>query len=126
MSTYSVMLPVALGRPFLSRPRKPSRSSTSNHAVQAGARADAMTDCLLVGFNDIDFKDYVELLRSMGTDSGAWRDLSLTFLSNQGQAMRSMDVLNHFRAKQKQAGEKLWHNADFLWPVILYLGTYLQ
>lgn len=84
-----------------------------------------MIDCLIIGFNDINFHDYVNMLKSMGTNSGAYKDTSLDFIWYEDQPYRSMDILNHFHF-QGQADYKPFHNADFMWPVTLYLGTYLS
>jgi anaerobic magnesium-protoporphyrin IX monomethyl ester cyclase len=84
------------------------------------------TDCLIIGFNDSNFDEYVEMVRSMGPQSGAYRDLDLTFIEHQGRRFRSMDFLNHVYCRDKGEGHKPFHNADFLWPVVLYLGTYLH
>src|SRR6185369_4944894 len=85
-----------------------------------------MTDCLVIGFNDSNFEEYEEMVRSMGTESGAYRDLSLAFINYEGKPRRSIDILNHFYFQNK-GGEvvKPLHNADFLWPVVTYLSTYL-
>lgn len=84
-----------------------------------------MTDCLIIGFNDSDFTSYVEMVRSMGEDSGAYRDLALAYIDFEGKPHRSMDVLNRFYYEGKSGEHKLFNNADFLWPVVTYLGTYL-
>ena len=86
---------------------------------------EAETDCLLVGFNDQDFADYVDMARAMGTDSGAYRDLDLAFIEYNGKPMRSIDLLNHFYFEEKEKPAGRFHNADFLWPVITVLGSYL-
>ena len=84
-----------------------------------------MIDCLIIGFNDSDFGTYVDLVRSMGTDSGAFRDLNLAFIEYEGKPYRSMDILNRFYWEDKPGQRKPFHNADFLWPVVTYLGSYL-
>ncbi len=85
-----------------------------------------MIDCLIIGFNDSDFGTYVDLLTSMGTDSGAFRDLNLAFIEHEGKPYRSMDILNRFYWEDKPGEHKPFHNADFLWPVVTYLGSYLS
>lgn len=85
-----------------------------------------MIDCLIIGFNDSDFASYVEMVESMGKDSGAYRDLDLALIEYQGRPQRSMDVLNHFYSQTKSGVHKPFHNADFLWPVVTYLGSYLH
>ena len=43
-----------------------------------------MTDCLIIGHNDGNFAEYVGMVRSMGEESGAFRDLRLAFLDLDG------------------------------------------
>jgi radical SAM PhpK family P-methyltransferase len=85
-----------------------------------------MTDCLLLGFNDSNFAGFVDMVKSMGTESGAFKDLNLAYIDFNGKPHRSMDMLNHFYFEGKPESEKRFHNADFLWPVITYLGSYLH
>ena len=84
------------------------------------------TDCLLIGYYDTDFTQYVSLVRSMGEDSGAYRDLNLAFIEYEGRPFRSMDILNHFHFQQSEGSYKPLHNYDFLWPTVSYLSTYLH
>ena len=85
-----------------------------------------MTDCLILGFNDTNFEDYVEMVRSMGSDAGAYRDLNLAFIQHEGRPYRSMDILNRYYFEDQPESRRRFHNADFLWPVVLYLGSYLH
>ncbi len=84
-----------------------------------------MTDCLLIGFNDSDFAGYVEMLRSLGEDSGPYRDLKLAFVEYQGKPYRALDLLNHFYLEEDHGDSRPFHNCDLFWPTITYLGTYL-
>lgn len=79
-----------------------------------------MADCLIIGFNDLDFAQHEERVRRMGTDSGAYNDLALSFLRHEERPLRALDTINRFHP------EKHLHNADFLWPVIIVLGTSLS
>lgn len=83
-----------------------------------------MIDCLIIGFNDVKLENYINLVRAMGEDSGAYRDLNLYFLQHEGEYYHSMSLLNRFSSGSRTNGKNL-HNADFLWPVVLYLGSYL-
>jgi radical SAM PhpK family P-methyltransferase len=85
-----------------------------------------MIDCLIIGFNDSPFEDYVGLVKSMGTDSGAYKDLRLAYIDFQGKPYRSMDILNHYYSQSNGGTNKHLHNADFLWPVVTCLGSYLS
>lgn len=84
-----------------------------------------MTDCLLIGYNEGKFSDYMNDIKSTGMDSGAWRDVNLAFIEIDGKPYRSMDVLNTFRRADALA-QKTLSNMDFFWPVITYLGTFVQ
>lgn len=85
------------------------------------------TDCLLIGYNDSNFAHHVDLVRSMGESSGAYRDLNLAFVEHQGQPFRCMDLINHFYpANHEKPLARPLSNCDFLWPTITYLGTYLH
>jgi anaerobic magnesium-protoporphyrin IX monomethyl ester cyclase len=79
-------------------------------------------DCLIIGYNDFSFDSYVKIVKRMGKNHGAYRDLDLAFVQYKGKPYRLPDLLNHFRQNQ----HKPLHNADFLWPVITYLGSYLN
>jgi radical SAM PhpK family P-methyltransferase len=85
-----------------------------------------MIDCLIIGFNDSNFKDYVDMVKAMGRNSGAYKDLNLSFIEYNNRPYRAMDILNHFYFQNRRGTYKPFHNADFLWPVIIYLGTYLS
>ena len=61
------------------------------------------------------------MIRSMGPDSGPYRDLNLAFVKLDGQPYRALDIYSRLRNDGHY-----YHNADFLWPTILYLGSYLH
>jgi len=81
-----------------------------------------MKDCLIIGFNDADFESYVHMVKSMGTNGGAYRDLRLAFVEHEGRPHRALDLLGRFH----QGSRHYFHNMDFLWPTILYLGSFLH
>jgi anaerobic magnesium-protoporphyrin IX monomethyl ester cyclase len=84
-----------------------------------------MTDCLIIGHNDGHFADYVNLVRSMGTDSGAWRDLNLAFVDVDGAPLHCMDVLNLSNGRDGVRNRR-FSNMDFLWPAVAVLASYLH
>ncbi|MGR3219102.1 MAG: PhpK family radical SAM P-methyltransferase, partial [Candidatus Anammoxibacter sp.] len=83
------------------------------------------TDCLIIGFNDSNFEEYVKMLSSMGTELGPYRDLNTSFIHYNGKPYRALDILTHFYFMNKPGLHKPFINSDFLWPVITFLGTYL-
>jgi anaerobic magnesium-protoporphyrin IX monomethyl ester cyclase len=87
------------------------------------------TDCLIIGFNDSDFGQYVDWVTAMGTDQGAYRDLRLACIEHEGRPIHAMDVLNVYSPLAREtlaATGKPLNNTDFLWPTITYLATYLE
>ena len=84
-----------------------------------------MTDALIIGYNDPDFPAYVESLRGMGAGSGAFKDLDLAMLEYEGRPYRALDLVSRFRSQGPGGAQAPFHNCDFLWPTITYLGSYL-
>src|SRR5687767_9114602 len=85
-----------------------------------------MIDCLIIGFNDVEFSSYVDDVRMMGEDSGPFRDLRLAYIEMDGKPMRALDVLSRLRKPDPGGHRPFFHNADFLWPVVMCLGTFLS
>jgi radical SAM PhpK family P-methyltransferase len=85
-----------------------------------------MTDCLIIGFNDTPFEDYVKTVTAMGTDSGAYKDLNLAFIEYEGRPYHSMGILNRFYRESVSHHHEPFSNVGFLWPVITYLGSFLS
>ncbi|HKC65460.1 MAG TPA: hypothetical protein VKB86_17595, partial [Pyrinomonadaceae bacterium] len=85
-------------------------------------------DCLIIGYNDGCLEDEIHSLRSMGADHPNYRDLRLNVIEYEGKPYRAMDIFDHFYHEGRPAasGNEKWHNADVLWMVIMYLGTYLR
>jgi anaerobic magnesium-protoporphyrin IX monomethyl ester cyclase len=85
-----------------------------------------MTDCLIIGYNDENFDEYEKMLRAMGTEHPDYRDLNINCIQYNGQSYRALDILDYFYHEGRQDSYRRFHNADLLWNVILYLGTYLH
>ena len=60
-----------------------------------------MIDALLIGYNDVEFSEYVESVSSMGEKSGAFKDLDLAFLQYEGKPYRALDLLTQFFYERK-------------------------
>ncbi|WP_437601980.1 PhpK family radical SAM P-methyltransferase [Sorangium sp. So ce590] len=84
-----------------------------------------MIDCLLIGFHEPSFASYVELVGKMGTSDGAYRDLDLAFVRHRKTPRRLLDLLSDVALPDPCGSARPYHNADFLWPVLLALGSYL-
>lgn len=84
------------------------------------------TDCLILGYYESSFSDHLELVRSRGNRSSGFRGLNLTYVDFEGRPYRSMDLLNRFYFEGREGCRTPFHNTDFIWPTIFYLGTYLS
>lgn len=82
-------------------------------------------DCLIIGYNDISFADYMNMLKSMGTDHADYRDLNLNFIEYNNKPYRALDILTHFYCQENKE-KPPFHNHDLLWMAVTYLGTYLS
>src|SRR5262249_409149 len=50
----------------------------------------------------------------------------LAIIDYNNKRYRSLDILTHFYNEGRSADTRTFHNSDFLWPVITYLGTHLS
>jgi radical SAM PhpK family P-methyltransferase len=85
-----------------------------------------MTDCLIIGYNDVDFTRYEAMVRAMGVQTGAYRDLALAFVEHEGKLYRALDLFFDVYHEGRSKPERPWNNADYMWLVLTYLGTYLD
>lgn len=85
-----------------------------------------MTDCLIIGFNETNFQNGVEMIKYRGIDSATYRELNLHFIEHNGTPYRSIDILNRFHLQHKAERVRPFHNSDFLLPVVMHLGSYLS
>lgn len=85
-------------------------------------------DCLLIGYNEMNFTEYEETISRMGKNSGAYRDLALNFIRYNKKPHSIVDAFNSFYCSER-------HNGEFIKPLdvgesfsaaIAYLGTYLH
>jgi radical SAM superfamily enzyme YgiQ (UPF0313 family) len=58
-------------------------------------RSTEAVDCIIVGYNDLPFEKYVELLSQYGRNSEAFRDLKFSFVDLNGQPLNYVSLLNH-------------------------------
>lgn len=52
-------------------------------------------DCIVVGYNEIPFEKYVELLGNYSQESEAYRDLKFSFVNLEGRRTNYVNLLNH-------------------------------
>ncbi|MCP4146216.1 MAG: hypothetical protein GY757_00565, partial [bacterium] len=88
-------------------------------------------DCLFIGHNEMNFADYERNVRTMGVNSGAYRDLNLNFIHYNNSPYSVTGIFNLFNSKEKnraepQTGVKALNMLETFSPAIAYLGTYLK
>jgi p-methyltransferase len=52
-------------------------------------------DCVVIGYNDLSFERYENILRGYGEDSEAYRDLKFSFVNLDGKKLNYVGLLNH-------------------------------
>ena len=86
------------------------------------------SDCLLIGHNEMAFDVYEKSVRDMGTSSGAYRDLNLSFLNYNDKPYTVSMIFNLFNGNDNPAAESvksLGYGETFS-AAVAYLGTYLH
>src|ERR1700704_4136862 len=51
-------------------------------------------DCVVIGYNELPFRDYVQTMREFGEGSEAYRDLRSNFVEIDGAPLKYMDLLD--------------------------------
>ncbi|UCH93754.1 MAG: PhpK family radical SAM P-methyltransferase [Candidatus Aminicenantes bacterium] len=85
-------------------------------------------DCLLIGHNQVNFDEYIKRIQKMGKNSGAYRDLNLSFLQYDGKPYHAAGMFNYIQSHylSNQKNFKPLCNKDTFSAAISYLGTYLS
>jgi radical SAM PhpK family P-methyltransferase len=81
-------------------------------------------DCLVIGNNQTIFKDYVNNIKQIGEDSGAFRDLNLSYYQEQEDVYSCSDHFNKYFT-QGLSCDKMSYN-NILSATITYLSTFLD
>jgi radical SAM PhpK family P-methyltransferase len=82
-------------------------------------------DCILIGHNEMDFSNYEASVRQMGENSGAYRDLNLSFIRHNGVPYPAGEAFNRFYNGNGSDAAPLRFLESFS-ATIAYLGTYLH
>jgi anaerobic magnesium-protoporphyrin IX monomethyl ester cyclase len=81
-------------------------------------------DCLLVGYNELNFKTYESIIRGMGEETGNYRDLGFSFIWLNGEPHCVPDVFNKFYCKENSIKPVMF--GETFNAAIAYLCTYLK
>ena len=89
------------------------------------------TDCIIVGYNDLPFEKYVELLGQYGENSEAFRDLKFSFVNLDGHPVNYVALLNHvIKAAHpdsaEEVGEAPFKSGEIPNLAAVYLSNYLR
>lgn len=90
---------------------------------------ETMIDCLLIGHNEMDFQEYEKILRNMGMNSGAYRDLDMNFIIHNHRPTTVSELYNILHGQQHESsggGSSFFHVTESFSAAIAYLGTYLD
>lgn len=80
-------------------------------------------DCLIIGNNQMVFDEYVNSIKRMGENSGAFRDLNLSYFEENGEIFSCSRYVNeHFLLE----GEQKMSYDNIFSSTISYLGSFLH
>jgi radical SAM PhpK family P-methyltransferase len=79
-------------------------------------------DCLIIGHNEIDFKESAKEILAMGQDKGAFKDLALSYLTYGNEHYNISELLNKFCLHEK----KDINVYNTFHAGVAYLSTFLQ
>lgn len=85
-------------------------------------------DCLIIGHNEVNFEKYVNEIKKMGINSGAYRDLNLSFIRYNERPYHATGIFN-FITGDERLGRKApppISDGESFSATISYLGTYLH
>lgn len=88
-------------------------------------------DCIIVGYNDLPFEKYVELLGQYGENSEAFRDLKFSFVDLDGRPVNYVALLNHvIKAAHPDSAEEMeqgpFKSGEIPNLAAVYLSNYLR
>ena len=83
-----------------------------------------MIDCFFIGHNEMDFCEYERSIREMGTNSGAYRDLNLSFYHYNDKPHHASEIFNLLYSRG--GSPEPLRSVESFSAAIGYLGTYLQ
>ncbi|NIM16713.1 MAG: PhpK family radical SAM P-methyltransferase [Candidatus Aminicenantes bacterium] len=85
-------------------------------------------DCLFIGYNEMSFPEYEKAIRSTGTNSSAYRDLNLSFLTYNNQPFTFAGMFNLIGGSGNDSKRPLKNLSisETFSAAIAYLGTYLS
>lgn len=93
-------------------------------------------DCLIIGHNQMDFREHEKMVRKMGTHTPAYRDLNNNFLQFNNQAFNGAEMFDLFWFNGGSSGKdsnvsssygfKPLSELETFSAAIAYLGTYLH
>lgn len=85
-------------------------------------------DCLIIGHNEVNFEKYVNDIKNMGINSGAYRDLNLSFIRYNERPYHAKEIFNFIAGDESLPGKVRVPISDVesFSAAVSYLGTYLD
>jgi radical SAM PhpK family P-methyltransferase len=85
-------------------------------------------DCLIIGHNEVNFEKYVNDIKNMGINTGAYRDLNLSFIRCNERPYHATGIFNFLAAGGGLPGNAAApvKDGESFSAAVSYLGTYLD
>jgi radical SAM PhpK family P-methyltransferase len=81
-------------------------------------------DCILIGHNEIEFKEYEKIVAQMGLNSGAYSDLNLNYIRYDNKPYTAAGIFNLLN--QSDSIFKPVNFGETFGAAVAYLGSYLK
>jgi radical SAM PhpK family P-methyltransferase len=86
---------------------------------------DTLIDCILVGYNDMDFDRFAAMQKSMESHSGAYHEIKTNSLILHGKRITYMDLINHAIIQATDQHPRL-NVFEAPLQAVCYLASYLK
>ncbi len=85
-------------------------------------------DCLIIGHNEVNFEKHADDIKKMGINSGAYRDLNLSFIRINQRPYHATGIFNFITGNESLSGKARVPISDVesFSATVSYLGTYLE
>ncbi|MHB8063119.1 MAG: PhpK family radical SAM P-methyltransferase [Ruminiclostridium sp.] len=84
-------------------------------------------DCLILGYNETSIEEDEILMKSMGVESGAYRELNFSYIQHEGKLYTTSGIYNKLNPRTESSLNPMQlSTGDTFSSAISYLGTYLK
>ena len=90
---------------------------------------DTRIDCIVIGYNELPFERYIEVIGSYGTESEAYRDLKFSFVTVDGKPKNYVSLMNYLVGAMNSSdssAKEIFRSGEIPNLAAVYLSNYLR